>query len=127
MSDNKGQSINKQVFEDVFIRIWDQVNGDLDRDRLFEPLEDRRRKLIEKLEKPHKENPIFRTVSGAAHAIVHGKEKARKNSEITLVIELKRLQHQVYELIPDRADDFKQLVRAGFDKPMPNGYFTNRE
>ena len=81
--------------------------------------EKRQRDLLKQLDKPVRASGWAKFCSGNAHAIEHGKPKAQRHAERTLVETVTQWRADVAELAPDRMDTLELLVRYGCDHPAP--------
>jgi len=104
--------------EDLFARVFHQVQYGLDRDRLQGDLEKRRREVEKKLDRGLLEHKGWYTfVSGQAYTIANGKAPAKRNSEIMLVEQVSRWVEEVKDACPDRMGDLVQILREAMANP----------
>ena len=100
-------------------RIWRQVEHGVDEDML--PTREKRTKdLAKKLDRELDKNGWYMFVSGCAYTMANGKGPQRRNAEAMLVDTVRRWRdHQVVDLLPERAADLKRIAEAGIDRPEP--------
>ena len=102
-----------------FATLWRQVVEGLDGERLLPSREKRARDLAKKLDRELDRNGWRMFVSGCAHTMANGKARQQRNAEIALVETVTRWRAQVRELLPEREEDLKRIVRAGLARPEP--------
>ena len=105
--------------EELASRLWRLVNEGMDKDRLLGDVEKRRRELAKKLGRELERNGWRIFVSGQAHAILTSKAPARRNAEAMLVRTVSGWRDEVAGLLPDRLDDFEEIVNVGLANPAP--------
>ena len=110
---------DKALEEAAFAPVWRQVVEGLDGDRLLPSREKRIRDLEKKLDRELDRNGWRMFVSGCAHTMAKGKARQQRNAEIALVETVARWRVQVLELLPERENDLKRIVRAGLARPEP--------
>ena len=107
------------VTEPLEDRLWRQVEHGLDAGRLLPTINQRRKALAKKLDRPLEKNGWRIFVSGQAFAITHGKAKAKKGAEVMLVRTVARWTDEVAAVSPERMGDLRRLVAAGLAAPQP--------
>ncbi len=109
----------KALEEAALAPIWRQVVEGLDGDRLLPSREKRVRDLEKKLDRELERNGWRMFVSGCAYTMAKGKARQQRNAEIALVEAVTRWRSQVLDLLPNREEDLKRIVRAGLARPEP--------
>ena len=104
---------------DSFEIVWRQVVEGMDGARLLPARDKRVRDLTKRLDKPTDKNGWRMFVSGCVHTMQNGAAKQKRNSEIALIEAVARWRGQVLELLPDREEDLKRIVREGVARPEP--------
>ena len=103
--------------QEVFQTVWRQEVEGLDGERLLPSREKRTRDLEKKLDRPLEKNGWRMFVSGCAYTMVQGKARQQRNAEVMLVETVTRWRNQVQELLPEREEDLRRIVRAGLASP----------
>ncbi|MCY4510707.1 MAG: hypothetical protein OXG35_27665, partial [Acidobacteria bacterium] len=58
-------------------------------------------------------------MAGQAHAVATGKAPAKRNAEIMAVEQVARWRSEVSSFVPDRLEEFDELIADALNNPAP--------
>ena len=101
-------------------RVLRQVrSGTLDEARLLPSAEKRARDLGERLDWLAARLGWYIFIAGQAHTVATGKAPAKRNAEVIMVEQVARWRSAVSRFVPDRLDEFDELIADAMNNPAP--------
>jgi len=99
----------------LYEQVWQQVEHGFDEDRLFD-MEEQHRLLVERITAPEDDNKLLKLMRQCLWAMGRGKDKARKNAEIQLVTELRKLRHRIMQHDPTLEPRLQSLLKTAIKR-----------